>query len=147
MSTKAQKQAERDEAVAKLREILKPGDTVHTILRHVSKSGMSRSISAVVARPSDYDRAPGDRWEPVDISWLVARATGNKLDDRGGVKVSGGGMDMGFALVYDLSHTLFPDGFECIGAGCPSNAHTNGDRDYTPHRHNDGGYALRHRWL
>ncbi len=23
----------------------------------------------------------------------------------------------------------------------------NGDRDYTPHHHNSGGYALIHRWL
>ena len=44
--TKAQ-MAERDEAIANLREILKPGDTVYTILRHVSKSGMSRVIDAV----------------------------------------------------------------------------------------------------
>lgn len=37
--------------------------------------------------------------------------------------------------------------FECIGHGCPSNDHCNGDRDYTPHHHNSGGYALKHRWL
>lgn len=38
---------EREEAVAQLRKMLKPGDTVHTILRHVSKSGMSRRIDLV----------------------------------------------------------------------------------------------------
>ena len=82
-------------------------------------------------------------------------------------------MDMGFHLVYSLSYALWPDGFGCVGAGCPSNDHSNGDRDYTPHGptdangdpedrdpgpgeardglvrhwHRDGGYALRQRWL
>lgn len=49
------------------------------------------------------------------------------------VKMGGAGMDMGFALVHSLSYALFPDGFGCIGDGCPSNDHSNGDRDYTPH--------------
>lgn len=45
--TKARKQ-EQTEAIAKLREWLKPGDTVYTILEHVSSSGMSRSIRVLV---------------------------------------------------------------------------------------------------
>ena len=145
MATKAQ-QAERAEAVERLREWLKPGDEVYTILRHVSRSGMSRSISLVI----------GSEDGPSDISYLAARALGDKVDERhGGVKIGGCGMDMGFALVYNLSAALFPDGFECIGEGsperwgsrCPSNDHSNGDRDYAPHHHGSGGYALRHRWL
>ena len=36
---------------------------------------------------------------------------------------------------------------ECIGAGCPSNDHINGDRNHTPHLHESGGYALRQRWI
>lgn len=76
-------------------------------------------------------------------------------------------MDMGFWAVYQLSYGLFKGGFGCIGEGCPSNDHSNGDRDYTPHMseadrmgadgelcnchkdhmHNDGGYALKQRWL
>jgi hypothetical protein len=39
--TKSQ-QSERDQYIAKLREALKPGDTLHTVLRSVSRSGMSR---------------------------------------------------------------------------------------------------------
>lgn len=62
---------------------------------------------------------------------------------------------MGFELVYSLSRTLFPDGFDCIGEGdgygtfCPSNDHSNDrTRDYSPGRHHGGGgYALRQRWL
>ena len=44
--TKAQ-QAERDEAREKLRKWLKPGDTVYTVLRHVSRSGMMRTIQVI----------------------------------------------------------------------------------------------------
>ena len=31
-----------------------------------------------------------------------------------GIKVGGTGMDMGFSLVYNLSWTLYRDGFDCI---------------------------------
>jgi hypothetical protein len=137
----------RDEAINKLRELLHPGDTVQTILRHVSRSGMSRSISPVIG---------GE-----DVSYLVAPAVGYSFDRRhGGVRVSGCGMDAGFHLVYSLSRALYPDGHGCSGDRCPSNDHSNGDRDYTRHHeakwsdgvpvahwHRDGGYALRHRWL
>lgn len=132
-----QSEAERQQAIADLRGMIKPGDTVFTILRHVSRSGMSRSISVLI----------NGEGAPRDITWFVAKALVEKMDDRDGIKVGGCGMDMGYHLVYGLSRNLFP-AFECIGERCPSNDHSNGDRDYTPgHRHSDGGYALRHRWL
>jgi hypothetical protein len=140
-----------------LRDVLKPGDTVRVILRHCSRSGMTRSISPII--------------HSEDYSWAVARLLGHPFDrTNGGVKMGGCGMDMGFELVYQLSRTLYRGGFGCIGEGCPSNDHSNGDRDYTPyddgtpknsaevgtdipgkrinrHYHADGGYALRHKWL
>ena len=129
--------AERAEAITKLREWLKPGDTVFTILRHVSKSGMSREIGVVIMRDG-ADLHP---------NYLVAKAIGARIGKRDGVIMGGCGMDMGFALVYNLSSVLFRDGFDCIGDRCPSNDHSNGDRNYRPHRHQSGGYALRQRWL
>lgn len=138
------------EALDKLRELLPAGTTVRTILRHVSRSGMTRAISPVVV---------DETGETFDLSYFVARAGIAKVNQRhGGVTMSGCGMDMGFALVYNLSRSVFPNGHECIGAGteanhyrdaCPSNDHANDrERNYSPGRHhNDGGYALRHRWL
>src|SRR5712692_6873174 len=79
--------------------------------------------------------------------WDVAAVVGYSLAQYEGIKVSGAGMDMGFHLVYSLSYDLYPDGFECIGERCPSNDHSNGDRDYSPHHHKDGGYALLQRWI
>lgn len=142
MTTTTSKKQAAAEAAEQLRANLEPGDTVWTILRHVSKSGMLRCISPVAIDRDDADPAI---W---DFGYLAARALDERLDrDRGGVRMSGAGMDMGFQLVYTLGRVMFPDGFDCIGAHCPSNDHSNGDRDYTPHRHTDGGYALRHRWL
>lgn len=43
-----EQEAERAAAIAKFRELVEPGDTLYTILRHVSRSGMQRSISVVV---------------------------------------------------------------------------------------------------
>ena len=60
------------EAIEALREQLRPGDTVYTILRHVSASRMTRHISVVIMREN----------EPVDITWRVAGALGLRRDDR-----------------------------------------------------------------
>ena len=130
--------AEKQAALDHLREVLSPGDTVHTILRHCSRSGMTRAISAVMI----------DNGESYQIDGWVSKVleySRNKKHD--GLTIGGCGMDMGFQLVYELSHALFPDGFTCTGEGCPSNDHSNGDRDYAPHKHDSGGYALRQRWL
>ncbi len=140
------KERERQEAIASLRELLKPGDIVYTHVDHVSRSGMSRSIDVRIIR----NNTP--RW----IARTVATAIDMGFDEKHqAVKMGGCGMDMGFALVYELSHILFPGGFECTGSAesngfahrCPSNDHSNGDRDYTPHHHSSGGYALRQQWM
>lgn len=134
-----QKQAEMTEWREKLARMLKPGDTVYTILRHVSRSGMSRRIGVAFGRNGDFR----------DWDGVVAAALGERWDrDKGGVIVGGCGMDMGFHLVYNLGAVLWPNGFDCTGEKCPSNDHSNGDRNYSPdNHHNDGGYALRQRWI
>lgn len=89
--------------------------TVYTILRTRSSSGMSRTISLLVANGGDI----------TDITYYAAQALGDKLIEANGhraIRVQGGGMDMGFHLVYSLSSVLF--------AG--------EDR---------AGYKLSHRWL
>lgn len=133
------------EALANLRNWFPAGSTVYTILRHVSASGMSREIGVLA------NLGAGDFRHP---NYAVAVALGLTLGKRDGVKIGGCGMDMGFHIAYELSHKLYPQGFGCCGfERCPSNDHSNGDRDYTPHSedrphwHNDGGYALKHRWL
>ena len=138
---------ERDGARETLRELLPPGTTVFTVLRHVSRSGMSRSIDAYLV--TEHDGQPDHRW----LSRLISKATGISFDERReALKMNGAGQDMGYAIIHDLGYTLYPDGFMCTGdgvgrRGCPSNDHSNGDRDYTLHQHNSGGYALHHDWI
>lgn len=149
--TKAAK-AERDEYIGKLRAMLKPGDTVYTILRSVSRSGMYRTMDVHIIRDN----------EPLRLTYWVAKAIGARYDDkREALGIGGCGMDVGFEVVYNLGRTLWPDGFDCIGKGkewrdnCPSNDHSNDGMSGTPEvlryspdrHHNDGGYALRHRWI
>ena len=130
--------AEIEQEKESLRELLKPGDTIYTDLKHVSKSGMLRIIALKIVKDGDI----------LDISYGASMAMNSKLDkDQRGIKITGCGMDMGFALVYELSQYLYPKGFECIGQNCPSNDHFNGDRNYNPHHHESGGYALKQRWL
>lgn len=143
--TKADRErTERENAAAELRSMLKPGDTVNVIQRHVSASGMQRHLSLFV----------GDQ----EITFLAATALGEKVAHTYGaaIKVNGCGMDMHFATVYNLSRALWPTGHPCNGndgpvreGGCPSNDHVNDrERDFSTNRtHSDGGYALRHRTL
>lgn len=125
------------ESLATLRKLCPPGTTIYTILKHVSRSGMQREISCYVMEEGE------PRW----ISWYVARVLGEPMGQRDGVKVNGCGMDMGFHIVYSLAYALHREGFDCIGEGCPSNDHSNGDRNREPHRHSDPGYSLKHSWL
>ena len=107
---------------------IKPGETLYTKVEHVSRSGMSRNISVYVMRDNS----------PVNISTSAATLIEEPLAKDGGVKMSGCGMDMGFALVYALSYALFPAGFKVDGVG------RNGDRSGWD---KDGGYALKHRGM
>ena len=138
--TQSERQSlEREEARKEVLAILKPGDTVYCVLRHVSRSGMQREISLF---------AEGMRC----LDHYAARLLDMRRGKRDGLVTTGCGMDMGFHLVYNLSRVLFQDAFTCTGRDehpnmCPSNDHSNGDRNYEPHPHSDGGYALRHRWI
>jgi hypothetical protein len=122
------KAAMRAEAIERLRQLLRPGDTIYTSLEHVSASGMSRRISLYVIREN----------EPIDITGNVGRACDYRRNDRdGGLIVGGAGMDMGFAVVYALGRTLWPAGDGATVTG------RNGDKG----PETDGGYLLKHRWL
>ncbi len=154
--------AEVEEARAKLRDWLKPGDTVYTVIDHVSRSGMSRNIRVVVLK------ADGKGKEPVALhpNHSVAVVLGYGRAKRGdGLVVGGCGMDMGFHIVHSLGYALW--GKEASeGTGAKANAlrkallkHTQhymmqgGRKDEPNWRKPDrewfgaAGYALNHRWM
>lgn len=128
ITKKQAEEQERQEDLAKLREWLKPGDTLYTIVRHRAASGMSRHIGLVII-------GDGKLRSPIlHPNVLVGRVLGLRMNKNGDALVVGGcGMDMGFHVVSNLSARMFPEGFGCVGRGCPSNDHSNGDRNYTPH--------------
>lgn len=136
------REVEKTEAREQLLKLLKPGDTVLCVLEHVSRSGMSRRIKLYVQGD------PGQ--EPIYLAGYAGKLLGLSRGKGDGLKIGGCGMDMGFALVYELSHALWPEGFVCLGDHCPANDHHN-----SPYPakvagsmvHKTGGYALRHRWL
>lgn len=92
------------ECEAELILLLADDPTVYTVIRHVSSSGMSRSIDLFVFRDN----------KPVSLTWLCQNVMGWKFDRKnGGIKVSGCGMDMGFHLVNNLSMRLYcPDKYD-----------------------------------
>jgi hypothetical protein len=143
---------DREESIRNLRKLLRPGMTVYTILRHCSASGMSRVIGLVIPvkeyrdeypkaadGSTDYDAKPRRVYTGIGmraIGWNAARAMGDTFDHKHkGIKVGGCGMDMGFALVYNLGATLWPKGTR------KPHGTRNGEPDTA------GGYALNHRWL
>lgn len=149
MTKKQQLEQEQAEAREWFKKHCPPGSTVFCILDHVSRSGMLRRIRVLVPNGN------GDFLHPNHAAGVL---TGYKQAPMGagkgdGLAIGGCGMDMGFALVSHLSAKVYPDGFGCVGKGCPSNDHSNGDRNYDkhskrrPHWHRSGDYALRHRWL
>lgn len=95
------KSNKRDEAITSLRKSLKKGDTLYTVLRSVSASGMSRTLDVYHVKDGEILR----------LTWSVAQALEcTYCRKREALKVVGCGMDMGFDVVYSLSCTLFNEG-------------------------------------
>ena len=148
--------ADKAEAFANLRKWIKPGDTVHTILDHVSRSGMSWNIRVVLLKD-------GEAMHP---NYAVSVLLGTSRAKHGdGMVVGGCGMDMGFHIVHNLGYALFGEEAE-KGTGAEANAlrkaiyeadkhywHQQGKKD-PPDWSKPGkwwfgasGYALKHCWL
>lgn len=100
--TKKQEQTEQVEA---LKGILQVGDTVYTVLRSVSKSGMFRRMDVYAIK----DNRPV--WLTSRVAKLISCRYG--VEDwrkSAGLGVSGCGMDMGFHVVNSLSYAIFGNG-------------------------------------
>lgn len=137
--------AGRDEAIETLREIITPGAVIYTAWtgNYRGSDGMDVDRYTLLVPLINRDGTPWIR----DVTRTAAVAMGDRLNKFGSINMGGCGYNKGFQLVYNLGRTLFADDFTCIGASCPSNDHANGDRDHTPHKHSDPGYALTQRQL
>ena len=88
-----------------LEDYLKETNTVYTVLRGASSSGLTQYVSLMVTG-LDHDGKP----DLYNITWHASNVLGDKLHDRDGhrvLKLQGGGMDLGFNVVYNLSSVLY----------------------------------------
>ncbi len=91
--------SDREAQRAKLQEWLKPGDTVFTILRHVSQSGMLRRVQPIIFKDN----------QPLWIGYSAAAVADLPLDKNGNIVVKGCGFDAAASVVESLSWHLFKD--------------------------------------
>jgi len=75
-----------------------PSDTIYTVLRHVSNSGMQREISVKMI----------DAGRIIHLDYLVSTALGMKQGKHNGIVVRGCGMDMGFHIVHNILRAVTP---------------------------------------
>ena len=97
-------QADLDYAKSNL-EGAKEGQEILSIVRSVSSSGMSRTMSFY------YVEEDGSL---SNVTWSIAQILGYKVINYHGfnaIRVSGVGMDMCFAVVYDLGYVLKGNGY------------------------------------
>jgi len=104
-SKKQVKQELQQEAVERLLSLFE-GDAnpkVYTIIRNVSRSGMSRDISLKYVKGGFL----------YDLTYFAALALDWRLVEGGqrSIRVQGCGMDMGFHLVSTLSRVLYGDDY------------------------------------
>ena len=115
--------AMKSEAISYLSNTLSAGSTVYAITTRIASSGMSRRMRFFTAHPCGTVDGAAIK----DITKAIAFATGHRFDFATGEIIGHGcGLDLQLEVVYDLSRTLFPDGFESDGKHMK-----------------DGGYAIR----
>lgn len=94
--------AEKEVAREILERFFPKGSTVYTVLRSVSRSGMTRIIGVVAIQDG----------EPYHPNYATAAILDRAVKfDRDGVVCHGAGMDMGFELAYSIGRALYDDGY------------------------------------
>ena len=123
ISKKEQKKLDYDYAKEQLLTYyVNEGDTVYTVLRSVAPSGMSRTMSLKVAKNGRIQDLT--YYASIVLDYPLVEVNGSRA-----IRVGGGGMDMGFHVVYSLARVLFREKYE----GQPEAV--------------DAGYSLDQAWL
>jgi hypothetical protein len=94
-------EVQRDTAVKKLREAITPGATIYVLLRRKNKLGTCRWVEFYHLHDCQLKC----------ITWDVALAIrGEYCREHDALKVTGAGLDVGYASVRDLGDVLFGTG-------------------------------------
>ena len=90
---------------------LKPGDTVYTIIRHVSRSGMQRQVSLVTIQPYGDDVSKRYALHPNYSAALLIGARLNRDGPHDAIVRNGCGYDVAADTVQCLSRALFDNDY------------------------------------
>jgi predicted nucleotidyltransferase len=94
-------EVQRDTAIQKLREVITPGATIYVVLRRKNQLGTCRWLEFYHVHDGELKR----------ITWDVALAIQCEYcREHDAVKVTGSGLDVGFASVDSLGDALFSTG-------------------------------------
>jgi hypothetical protein len=94
-------EVQRDTAIKKLSEVITPGATIYVVLRRKNKLGTYRWLEFYHVQDGELKR----------ITWEVAVAIkGEYCREHDAVKVTGTGLDVGYASVDHLADVLFGTG-------------------------------------
>ena len=89
--------------------------TVYAIIRSVAPSGMSRRIDFYTIAKDHHDNTYSEESHAPRMQFLtgyIAQVLGYRRDrDKDGILVKGCGMDMAFAVTYELSMLLYDNGY------------------------------------
>lgn len=93
-------EVQRDTAIQKLREVITTGATIYVVLRRKNQLGTCRWLEFYHVHEGELKR----------ITWDVAIAIQDEYSrEHDAVKITGSGLDVGFASVATLAETLFGD--------------------------------------
>lgn len=132
---------EREDAIKRLRKVIKPGDRITMVMDEYSnRGGWSSFVVMVPVR-----RKTDGKWtiEIEPICALVAKACGFTRTKNGSVKAYGWGTSRSYEIVYSLGRALFPNGFIPAKAGRVRGRNGTDAKLRDP----DGGYALKENLL
>ena len=132
MTTQKEIQEQKDQVLNWLKDDLQQGKKpkIYTVLRSVSRSGMSRKIDVYYFKGESK----------IYLNYAIATITSFKQDSQtGALKVGGCGMDMGFHLVYSFSRCLFE--------GIDISQYKISGRNGCEYEKTDTGYLLNQEWL
>ncbi len=92
---------EREIIKTDLRALFPKGSTVYVVIRHIAKSGATFYIDPIKIDGTIVTHPRHNVGRLLDLS----------SDKHEAVRVVGGGMDMGYKLIYDLGRALYGDGY------------------------------------
>jgi hypothetical protein len=105
--------SQQKDATKFLKKVVKIDTELLINIHSVSKSGMSRKMSLYVIAGVDCWKTKNGkdykskRKDLIKLNWYLKQAGLESLDERGQIKVGGCGMDMAFALTYNLKCALY----------------------------------------